>query len=59
MKKVRLKNKAAQELGALGGRATRKKYTSEQLSAWGKQGGRGNRKPKGQPKGRKPKKGKS
>ncbi len=44
-----MKNKAAQELGKLGGQARAKKYNKEELSKMGKKGGW----PKGRP--RKPK----
>jgi len=35
-----MKNKNAQALGSLGGKKRAEKYSKEQLSEWGKKGGR-------------------
>ena len=47
------KNPAAVALGRKGGKTTARKYSSEQLSEWGKLGGRGNRGPAKKPGGKK------
>jgi hypothetical protein len=51
MGKSKKKNPAAVALGRKGGKTTASKYSSKQLSEWGKMGGRGNRGPTNPKKG--------